>query len=107
MRGGEKVSTLDLLGRGFVLLTAPQGAAWRKAAAALAGSPRVETITLDDTGSDWLQAYGLEAQGAVLVRPDGHVAWRSRGSADDPAAVLAAALDAVLCRPAQAAGSAA
>ena len=110
LRGGEKVSTLDLLGRGFVLLTAPQGAAWRKAAAALPGSPRVESIVLDgdsdNAGSAWLQAYGLDAQGAVLVRPDGHVAWRSRGAAGDPAAVLAAVLDAVLCRIAPAAGSA-
>ncbi len=107
MRGGEKVSTLDLLGRGFVLLTAPQGAAWREAAAALAASPRVESIVLDGDDTGWLQAYGLEAQGAVLVRPDGHVAWRSRGAAGDATARLAAVLDAVLCRTAPAAGNAA
>jgi len=109
MRGGQKVSTLDLLGRGFVLLTAPQGAAWREAAAALPPSPPIERIVIDadELGTDWLQAYGLEAQGAVLVRPDGHVAWRSRGSAGDPAAVLKAARDAILGRTPQAAGSAA
>ena len=27
-------------------------------------------------------AYGLSAGGAALVRPDGFIAWRSRGPAD-------------------------
>jgi hypothetical protein len=34
--------------------------------------------------------------GAVLVRPDGHVAWRSASGVDAPAEVLRAALDGVL-----------
>ena len=47
----------------------------------------------------WQALYEIDADGAVLVRPDGHVAWRSRGGAGhDGAAVLSAALDAVLCR---------
>jgi len=95
-RGGEKVSTLDLLGRDFVLLIAPQGAAWRAAAARLPSPGIVSTVI--DGDADWLQAYGIEADGAVLVRPDGHVAWRSRTGASDAAAVLAGALDAILCR---------
>lgn len=100
-RDGQALSTLDLLGRGFVLLTAPQGAAWRDAADGLP-APRLENAvighTIQSTDVDWLQAYGIEATGAVLVRPDGHVAWRSCGGADNPAAVLRAALDAILCR---------
>jgi 2-polyprenyl-6-methoxyphenol hydroxylase-like FAD-dependent oxidoreductase len=95
-QAGEKISTLDLLGRGFVLLTAAQGSAWRDAAA-LQPSPRIASVCLDEH-ADWLQAYAIEADGAVLVRPDGHVAWRSRAAASDPAAVLAGVLDTILCR---------
>ncbi len=94
---GRTVSTLDLLGRGFVLLTAPGGTAWRVAAAGMA-APRIACDVIDD-GAGWMTLYGIDADGAVLVRPDGHVAWRSRGGADDPSARLGAVLDAVLCRP--------
>lgn len=98
---GQTQSTLDFLGRGFVLLTAPQGAPWRDAAARLP-PPHIECPVIGDErqneGTHWLQAYGIGADGAVLVRPDGHVAWRSRGRAENPAEVLAAALDTILCR---------
>jgi putative polyketide hydroxylase len=36
--------------------------------------------------------YGLEANGAVLVRPDGHVAYRAARLPDDPSRELSAAL---------------
>jgi hypothetical protein len=47
---------------------------------------------------NWHDAYGVDADGAVLVRPDGHVAWRSRSGASNPAAVLRTALDCVFGR---------
>jgi putative polyketide hydroxylase len=31
---------------------------------------------------DWCHAYDVEPDGAVLVRPDGHVAWRQPTSTD-------------------------
>ena len=40
--------------------------------------------------------YGIESDGAVLVRPDGHVAWRRRSGAADPGRELEAALRAML-----------
>jgi Aromatic-ring hydroxylase, C-terminal len=36
---------------------------------------------LTDAEGTFLELYGLSETGAVLVRPDGRVAWRSRGHA--------------------------
>ncbi|MCM2387221.1 FAD-dependent oxidoreductase [Streptomyces albipurpureus] len=90
-------STLDLFGREFVLLTGTGTRAdgW-VAAAAEAG---VTAHRLDGTG--WATAYGVGSAGAVLVRPDGVVAWRSAGPlAGDPVEVLAGVLGQVLALPA-------
>ncbi len=43
-------------------------------------------------------AYGLEPEGAILVRPDGYVGWRSRGGVVDPGRVLTQALDRIMSR---------
>ena len=42
------------------------------------------------------EAYGLAKGGAVLIRPDGHVAWRSRDVAE--AEEIKRALDSILDR---------
>jgi hypothetical protein len=42
--------------------------------------------------------YGIEPAGAVLVRPDGHVAFRAPKAVADPKAVLSDALDQILQR---------
>jgi 2-polyprenyl-6-methoxyphenol hydroxylase-like FAD-dependent oxidoreductase len=63
-------STLDLFGRGFVLVTGPQGDAW-------SAPPGVEVHAVDAPG--FTEAYGIGPAGASLVRPDGVVAWRSAG----------------------------
>ena len=98
-RDGERISTVDLPGRRFVLLCGPEGAGWAEAAAA---TPGVEAVTvgpggLGDPDGAFLEAYGLAPSGAVLVRPDGVVAWRADGAS--PAA-LGDALDTILCRTA-------
>ena len=54
-------------------------------------------LVLED-GSDWAQVHGTDSDGAVLVRPDGSVAWRARTSGADPERTLADVLDAVLSR---------
>ncbi len=66
--GGRPV--LDLFGRDLTLLTVSDGAAWRAAA-----PDRVAVHTVDEPG--WPRLYGVGARGAVLVRPEGHVAWRA------------------------------
>jgi 2-polyprenyl-6-methoxyphenol hydroxylase-like FAD-dependent oxidoreductase len=105
-RGGEAISTIDLLGRGFVLLAGREGGAWAEAAARIASPARPAMAAhrigadLADTDGRFHEAYGLQPEGAVLVRPDGHVGWRSAGGAADHAATLAAALDRICGRAA-------
>ena len=78
----EAASTLDLFGRGFVLLRfagAPAAEAIVQAAAA-----RGVPLTVRDIDSrEAAEAY---ANKLVLVRPDGHVAWRGDTAPADPAA---------------------
>lgn len=110
-RAGERVSTLDLFERSPVLLTGPEGEAWHAAALRLAeqrGIPLDAYRVSDDPahelapepGTNWAQAYGVGADGAVLVRPDGFVAWRATVSAPDPETMLCDVLDALLRRSA-------
>ncbi|WP_460700563.1 aromatic-ring hydroxylase C-terminal domain-containing protein [Nocardia thraciensis] len=44
----------------------------------------------------WCTAAGLTTSGALLVRPDQIVAWRSAAAPDDPGAALRTALDRIL-----------
>jgi hypothetical protein len=46
----------------------------------------------------WAARYGVGPDGAVVVRPDGYVAWRSAEACDDMPGELRRAMDAVLCR---------
>lgn len=94
-----RISTLDLFDRQPVLLTAGPSGGWIPAARAAAESAHVplryHTVgdggdLLDPTAS-FPAAYGLTPGGAVLVRPDGHVAWRSQPG-DAAGAHLKAAL---------------
>jgi hypothetical protein len=97
------LSTLDLFGPAFTLLTASAGAAWRTLAAGVSTELRIpiDGYTIGGTGLQdgrrFARAYGLEDDGAVLVRPDGHVAWRrAHGPATGPA--LGVALRQILGR---------
>ena len=53
---------------------------------------------LRDPDDRWLDLYGVSRAGAVLVRPDGHVGWRSAGGAPDCEAELDAAFRRILSR---------
>ncbi len=103
-RRGERLSTIDLFGGGFVLLTGAQGVGWIDAVARLAPEARPELVALMVGGSGevgdpegtWGLAYAVEPDGAVLVRPDGYVGWRSRGGVDDPVRLLTQVLHRIL-----------
>ena len=83
--GDHRISTLDLFDRKFTLLTAPAGAAWQAEAGSLKSALRGFTVGRDaelrDPGDKFRELYGIEDDGAVLVRPDGFVAWRQKNSA--------------------------
>ncbi|MQY08373.1 FAD-dependent monooxygenase [Actinomadura macrotermitis] len=98
-RDGRRVSTLDLLESRFTVLTGPAGDGWVQAARGLGAGLAAHRI-VHDTEGRWPHVAGLEADGALLVRPDGFVAWRSPAMTENPAAALATALDRVLARTA-------
>ncbi len=85
-RDGRKFSCHELIGlREFLVLTGPGAAAdWRTALSrqTLASGIllRVEALEglADHTdAASWRQLYEVGDAGAVLVRPDGHVVWRT------------------------------
>jgi len=96
---GQRISTLDLFGRGFVLLTTREGAAWVDASRAAARqSPGLDFDAHVIPSPEFATAYGLGDHGAVIVRPDGFVAWRSKAITSDPGRTVASALTTVLMR---------
>ncbi len=104
-RGNEEISSIDLFGPRFVLMAGAQGDAWRRAAQGIAipWPPLVTHVIgkdseVSDPDGTWHGTYGIEPDGAVLVRPDGYVAWRSRSGVTNPEASLREVFDLVLRR---------
>jgi 2,4-dichlorophenol 6-monooxygenase len=83
-RDGKRWSTLDLLELdSFTLVTtSPGGAseAWQAAVAGISGIP-IQFAGLDGDSLEeearWRRESGIGLEGALLVRPDQHVAWRA------------------------------
>ena len=102
-RDGERISTLDLTGDGFVLLAGPDADAWAQAA----DGAELAVIRVGGPGGPgdpdgaFPEAYGITAAGAVLVRPDGYIAWRATGAYGASEQALTEVLDTALCRPRQ------
>ncbi|MBN8992121.1 MAG: FAD-dependent monooxygenase [Rhizobiales bacterium] len=78
---GRRISTLDLVDPvSFTLFTRTEASRWQGDVVAPYG---VKFVNLNDGyvfETDWLKTCGLSGSGAMLVRPDGHVA---RTVADD------------------------
>jgi 2,4-dichlorophenol 6-monooxygenase len=105
---GTRLSTQDLTGLGtrFVLLTGPDGAPWAEAAAQVADKLSIPVAPAmigpggeyADADGRWAAIREISDDGAILVRPDGHVGWRSLTGCGAPADVLANALSRILDR---------
>jgi 2,4-dichlorophenol 6-monooxygenase len=99
-RDGKRCSTLDLLWpQGFTLLTSTDDAGWARAVADPGGVPlRRVSIGRDALDPDrrWAALSGIEPGGALLARPDQHVAWRARSLPADAPRALQEALRQVL-----------
>ncbi|MFF5213267.1 FAD-dependent monooxygenase [Streptosporangium sp. NPDC000396] len=96
-RDGERLSTLDLFQRGWVLLAendhwaaaAEQAAEWT---GVTVDCQRIGGRLQPHEPEEFLRAFGLSQDGATLVRPDGYIAWRSRDLPAQPAETLTVAL---------------
>jgi putative polyketide hydroxylase len=71
VKDGKRISTLDLFDDQFVLVCHPEAREWQEKFSTFP----CKIVTIDEP--DFLEKYGIAKTGAVLVRPDGHVAWRA------------------------------
>jgi 2-polyprenyl-6-methoxyphenol hydroxylase-like FAD-dependent oxidoreductase len=97
----RRTSILDMLAPdGFTLIAGPRGKAWADAVSRLAPLAircLVAERDFADPDAEWQRTCGIEPDGAVLVRPDQHVAWRAARAPRDPASDLVAALRRMRC----------
>jgi 2,4-dichlorophenol 6-monooxygenase len=90
----------------WTLITGIAGEAWEAAAEKVArefGLPLSAVVIgpgreVTDLYYDWAKLREVEEAGALLVRPDKHIAWRSMGLPEDPEGALRAALGTILGR---------
>jgi len=109
---GTRQSSVALFDSAFVLLAGERGDGWIEAAARL--QEHGETTRLPaleawrvapgadlapEPGTNFHSLYGIDADGAVLVRPDGHVAFRVPHAVADPLQALRDAMANVLRLP--------
>ncbi len=103
----RKLSTLDLAPfTRFTLITGIAGQAWAGAAGKVAhdlGVP-LEAVVIGpgrevtDIYYDWARIREVAEEGAILVRPDKHIGWRSMGLPEDPERSLREAMSSLLGR---------
>ena len=107
-RHQRPVSTLDLCGKGqFTLLTGLAGAAWAQSAEQSAKDLGIEiAVHIIGPGQDYVDTYGdfsamseVQEDGALLVRPDMMVAWRSPDASDANRGSLINVLRKILSAP--------
>jgi 2-polyprenyl-6-methoxyphenol hydroxylase-like FAD-dependent oxidoreductase len=78
---GSNVSTVDLNESRFALLAGPAGDHWCEAARKVAVSRGMDLRAVR-LSEQWASSVNLHNDGAILVRPDGFIAWRASGIAD-------------------------
>ncbi|MGV9711086.1 FAD-dependent monooxygenase [Gordonia sp. NPDC003424] len=103
--GTGEVSTMDITGHGaLTVLVGEGGQEWADAAAKLADELGIDLpvrhvgvgCEYSDTLRTWTGLREIGYDGALLVRPDHHIAWRTASLTDEPLESLRTALDAIL-----------
>lgn len=90
----EQISTHHLIARRGLTLLSPSPERWGATASSIESSMPISCPSLPgalDRQAAWWRAMGIEGDGAVLVRPDGHIAWRAVSAPADAVAALVAA----------------
>ena len=83
----------------WVLFAGPAGSAWQGAATQAAAAAlgirfyRLDETDFRDVNQAWTRAYGAGPDGAVLIRPDGFVAWRGGDGTAESRASFASAVE--------------
>lgn len=99
-RHGMRVSTLDVTGKGaYSLVTGLAGQSWVTAANEL-NLPFVRTVVIGEPDAqdlylEWQRIREIDEAGALLVRPDGYVAWRHMSAESDPSVARAKLSDSI------------
>jgi len=101
----KEVSVLDLLGNDFVLFTGAENDSWAESAhtvsAKLGVNIKVYRVGLSGDfiaqENVFSELYGLDDGGAVLIRPDGFIGWRSAKAVVNPDVMLEEVMRNVLC----------
>ncbi|MGF9871215.1 FAD-dependent monooxygenase [Bacillus tropicus] len=102
---GKEISILDLLGNDFVLLTIAENCTWAECVQNVSSTLginikfysvglRGDFIAQEDIFS---KLYGIENRGAVLIRPDGFIGWRSEKEIVNLDVVLEEVMGNLLC----------
>ncbi|AOY16814.1 FAD-binding monooxygenase [Bacillus sp. ABP14] len=102
---GKEISILDLLGNDFVLLTIAENRTWAECVQNVLSTLginikfysvglRGDFIAQEDIFS---KLYGIENGGAVLIRPDGFIGWRSEKEVVNLDVVLEEVMGNLLC----------
>ncbi|EDX69208.1 MULTISPECIES: FAD-dependent monooxygenase [Bacillus] len=102
---GKEISILDLLGDDFVLLTIAENRTWAECIQNVSSTLginikfysvglRGDFIAQEDIFS---KLYGIENGGAVLIRPDGFIGWRSEKEVVNLDVVLEEVMGNLLC----------
>jgi len=82
-RAGTRISTIDLFGSRFTLLAGRDAQGWCDSAGDAASQLKLPLDVyrigrdLQDSSDSIGETFGIGATGAVIVRPDGFVGWRS------------------------------
>jgi len=109
LRAGERIALRSLVyGGHFALIAGEEGHAWVRAAEKLSAEREiplraarvgVDDGDLVDIRLAWLRNRKITSGGAVLVRPDGYIGFRSTDRVDDPYATLSSVFDQILAKP--------